>query len=79
MAAGGEETQNVRRLVEALQILRGAQALEVRGEWAGEDEARAVVADFVQVFELDVEITQLPDGLRIEARGRSERTIRLDL
>lgn len=78
MAAGDEETQYVRRLVEALQILRGAQALEVRGEWAQEDEARAVVADFVQVFELDVEIIQLHDGVRIEARGRAERTIRLD-
>jgi hypothetical protein len=78
MAGGDEETQYVRRLVEALQLLRGAQAIEVRGVWAEDDEARAVVLDFVQVFELDVEITDLPDGFRVEARGRPERTVRLD-
>jgi hypothetical protein len=78
MAAGDAETQFVRRLVESLQLLRGARAVEVRGTWAMEDEARAVVVDFVQVFELDVEITDLPDGFRVEARGDPERTIRLD-
>jgi hypothetical protein len=79
MAAGGDEVGHVRRLVEALQVLRGAHAVEVRGPWATEDEARAVVVDFVQVFELDVVITELADGFRVEARGRPERTIRLDL
>jgi hypothetical protein len=78
MAAGGDEIGYVRRLVEALQVLRGAHAVEVRGPWAREEDARAVVVDFVQVFELDVVITELSDGFRIEARGRPERTIRLD-
>jgi hypothetical protein len=78
MAAGGDEIGYVRRLVEALQLLRGAQAVEVRGPWASEDEARAVVVDFVQVFELDVVITELADGFRVEARGQPDRTIRLD-
>jgi hypothetical protein len=79
MAAGrGEEIGHVRKLVEALQVLRGARAVEVRGAWAQEDEARAVVIDFVQVFELDVVITELADGFRVEARGGPERTIRLD-
>jgi hypothetical protein len=78
MAAGGDEVRYVRRLVEALQVLRGAKAVEVRGAWASEDEARAVVTDFVQVFELDVVITQLEDGFRVETRNRSDRTIRLD-
>ena len=81
MAAGpgGEEIRYVRRLVEALQLLRGAQAVEVRGEWAMEEDARAVVADFVQVFELDVVITELADGFKVEkARGQPDRTIRLD-
>ena len=78
MAAGGDEVRYVRRLVEALQVLRGAQAVEVRGAWASQDEARAVVVDFVQVFELDVVITELEDGFRVETRNRSDRTIRLD-
>jgi hypothetical protein len=78
MAAGSEETTYVRRLVEALQLLRGAQALEVRGEWADRDEARAVIVDFVQVFELDVLITELEGGFRVELRSRPDRTIRLD-
>ena len=78
MAAGGDEVRYVRRLVEALQVLRGAQAVEVRGAWASQDEARAVVLDFVQVFELDVVITELEDGFRVEARNRSDRTIQLD-
>jgi hypothetical protein len=77
-AAGGGEIGHVRKLVEALQVLRGARAVEVRGAWAQEDEARAVVIDFVQVFELDVVITELADGFRVEARGEPERTIRLD-
>jgi hypothetical protein len=76
--AGGEEIGYVRRLVEALQLLRGAHAIEVRGEWAMEDDARAVVIDFVQVFELDVVITELADGFRVEARQRPDRTIRLE-
>ena len=78
MAAGGEEIGYVRRLVEALQLLRGAQAVEVRGAWASEEEARAVVVDFAQVFELDVVITELGDGFRVEARGQPDRTVRLD-
>ena len=78
MAAGGDEVKYVRRLVEALQVLRGATAVEVRGAWASEDEARAVVVDFVQVFELDVVITELEDGFRVETRNRSDRTIQLD-
>jgi hypothetical protein len=78
MAAGGDEVRYVRRLVEALQVLRGAQAVEVRGAWASQDEARAVVVDFVQVFELDVVITELEDGFRVETRNRSDRTIQLD-
>ena len=78
MAAGGDEVRYVRRLVEALQVLRGARAVEVRGAWASQDEARAVVVDFVQVFELDVVITELEDGFRIETQNRSDRTIRLD-
>jgi len=77
-AAAGGEIGHVRKLVEALQVLRGARAVEVRGAWAQEDEARAVVIDFVQVFELDVVITELADGFRVEARGEPERTIRLD-
>ena len=78
MAAGGDEVKYVRRLVEALQVLRGATAVEVRGPWASQDEARAVVVDFVQVFELDVVITELEDGFRVETRNRSDRTIQLD-
>jgi hypothetical protein len=78
MAAGGEEIGYVRRLVEALQLLRGAEAVEVRGAWAAQEEARAVVVDFAQVFELDVVITELEDGFRVEARRRSDRTVRLD-
>ena len=78
MASGGEEIGYVRRLVEALQLLRGAQAVEVRGAWAAQDEARAVVVDFAQVFELDVVITELADGFRVEARGQPDRTVRLD-
>ena len=78
MAAGGDEVRYVRRLVEALQVLRGATAVEVRGAWANQDEARAVVVDFVQVFELDVVITELEDGFRVETRNRSDRTIELD-
>jgi hypothetical protein len=78
MAAGEEGTGYVRRLVEALQLLRGAHAVEVRGDWAEKEEARAVVVDFVQVFGLDVLITELEDGFRIEIRGRPERTVMLD-
>ena len=78
MAAGGDEVRYVRRLVEALQVLRGARAVEVRGAWASQDEARAGVVDFVQVFELDVVITELEDGFRVETRNRSDRTIQLD-
>jgi len=78
MAAGGDEVRYVRRLVEALQVLRGARAVEVRGAWASQDEARAVVVDFVQVFELDVVITELEDGFRVETQNRSGRTIQLD-
>ena len=78
MAAGEEGVGYVRRLVEALQLLRGAHAVEVRGDWADKEEARAVVVDFVQVFGLDVLITELEDGFRVEVRGRPERTVRLD-
>jgi hypothetical protein len=78
MAAGEEGTGYVRRLVEALQLLRGAHAVEVRGDWAENDEARAVVVDFVQVFGLDVLITELENGFRVELRGRPDRTVRLD-
>ena len=78
MAAGGDEIGYVRRLVEALQVLRGAHAVEVRGAWATQEEARAVVVDFVQVFELDVVITELEDGFRVETQNRSGRTIQLD-
>ena len=78
MAAGGDEIGYVRRLVEALQVLRGAHAVEVRGAWATQEEARAVVVDFVQVFELDVVITELSDGFRVETQNRSGRTIQLD-
>jgi GH35 family endo-1,4-beta-xylanase len=78
MAAGGDEGANVRRLVQALQVLRGANAVEVRGGWANQEEARAVVVDFVQVFKLDVVITELDDGFRIELRDQPQRTLRLD-
>ena len=79
MAAEGDGGGNVRKLVHALQVLRGAHALEVRGAWANEEEARAVLLDFVQVFKLDVVITELEDGFRVELRERPERTIRLDV
>ena len=78
MAAGGDEGANVRKLVQALQVLRGANAVEVRGGWANEDEARAVLLDFVQVFKLDVVITELDDGFRVELRDQPQRTLRLD-
>ena len=74
-----DDTGSMRRLAQALQSLRGADVIEVRGEWAREDAARAVVLDFVQIFELDVAITDLEDGFRIELRNRPKRTIRLDL
>ena len=78
MAAGDEDGGQVRRLVQALQVLRGAHALEVCGAWANEEEARAVGIAFVQVFKLDVVITELADGFRVELRGQPDRTIRLD-
>jgi GH35 family endo-1,4-beta-xylanase len=78
MAAGGDEGANVRKLVQALQVLRGANAVEVRGGWANEEEARAVLLDFVQVFKLDVVITELDDGFRVELRDQPQRTLRLD-
>ena len=78
MAAGDDETGYVRKLVQALQVLRGAHALEVRGPWANDDTARAVVADFLQVFKVDAVITELADGFRVELRSRPDRTIRLD-
>jgi hypothetical protein len=77
--AGEDGGGNVKRLVQALQVLRGAHALEVRGEWASQEEARAVVLDFAQVFKLDVVITELADGFRIELRSQPERTIHLEL
>jgi hypothetical protein len=79
MAGEGDGGGNVRKLVQALQVLRGAQALEVRGAWANEEEARAALMDFVQVFKLDVVITELEDGFRVELRDRPDRTIRLDV
>ena len=79
MAGEGDGGGNVRKLVQALQVLRGAQALEVRGAWANEEEARAALMDFVQVFKLDVVITELEDGFRVELSERPERTIRLDV
>lgn len=78
MAAGDDAGGEVRRLVQALQVLRGANALEVRGTWANGEEARAVVLDFVQVFKLDVLITELDDGFRIELQGQPQRTLHLD-
>jgi hypothetical protein len=78
MAAGDEEAGYVRKLVQALQVLRGAHAIEVRGPWANDEAARAVVVDFVQVFKLDAVITELSDGFRVELRSRPERTIRLE-
>lgn len=74
-----DDTGSMRRLAQALQSLRGADVIEVRGDWARDDAARAVVLDFVQIFELDVVITDLEDGFRIELRNRPKRTIRLDL
>jgi hypothetical protein len=79
MAAGDDAGGEVRRLVQALQVLRGANALEVRGTWANSEEARAVVLDFVQVFKLDVLITELDDGFRVEVQGQPQRTLHLDL
>jgi hypothetical protein len=79
MAGEGDGGGNVRKLVQALQVLRGAHALEVRGAWANEEEARAVLLDFVQVFKLDAVITELEDGFRVELSERPERTIRLDV
>jgi hypothetical protein len=78
MAAVDDDGRYIRRLVQALQVLRGANALEVRGPWASQEEARAVVIDFVQVFDVDAVITELEDGFRVELKGESERTIRLD-
>ena len=79
MAAGDDGGGEVRRLVQALQVLRGANVLEVRGAWANSEEARAVVLDFVQVFKLDVLITELDDGFRVEVQGQPQRTLHLDL
>lgn len=79
MAAGDDGGGQVRRLVQALQVLRGASALEVRGPWANSDEARAAVLDFVQVFKLDVLITELDDGFRVEVQGQPQRTLHLEL
>ena len=79
MAAGDDGRGEVRRLVQALQVLRGANALEVRGAWANSEEARAVVLDFVQVFKLDVLITELDDGFRVEVQGQPQRTLHLDI
>jgi hypothetical protein len=76
--AADDESGYIRRLVQALQVLRGANAVEVRGEWANQEEARAVVVDFVQVFDMDAVITELDDGFRVELKGDAERTIRLD-
>jgi len=79
MAAGDDGGGHVRRLVQALQVLRGANALEVRGDWANSEEARAVVLDFIQVFKLDVVITELDDGFRIELQDQPQRTLHLEL
>jgi hypothetical protein len=79
MAGSDEGASQVRRLVQALQVLRGATALEVRGTWANGEEARAVVLDFVQVFKLDVLITELDDGFRVEVQGQPQRTLHLEL
>jgi len=79
MAAGDDGGGHVRRLVQALQVLRGANALEVRGDWANSEEARAVVVDFIQVFKLDVVITELDDGFRIELQDQPQRTLHLEL
>ena len=78
MAAGEEGVGYVRRLVEALQLMRGARAVAARGAWAVQDEARTLVTDFVQVSGLDVMLTELEDGFRVEVRNRPERTVRLD-
>ena len=66
MAAGGEEIGYVRRLVEALQLLRGAEAVEVRGAWAAQEEARAVVVDAIARRDLAAR------------RGRARRPLPLD-
>ena len=50
MAAGDDDSGYVRRLVQALQVLRGARAIEVRGAWASDDAAR--IADGHEAVEL---------------------------
>jgi hypothetical protein len=70
-----------RRVAHALQEIRRGQlgVIEIRGSSDDQELARSVVADFVSVFELDVVLSDLPDGFRVEVRNPDGRTIALDL
>jgi hypothetical protein len=70
-----------KRVAHALQEVRRGQTgvIEIRGSSADQELARTVVADFVSVFELDVVLSELADGFRVEVRNPDGRTISLDL
>jgi hypothetical protein len=81
MAGSKIDGQIAQRVAHALQEVRRGEAgvVEVRGSWDDQEVARAIVADFVQVFELDVVFRELPDGFLIEASNPSDRAISIDL
>ena len=69
----------MRDIGHALQSLRHGRcdALEVTGDLDDQQAARMLVADFITVFELDVSVSELPDGFRVELRHPPDRTIRV--
>jgi len=79
--ADGDEASIPQRVVRALQTVRRgeADAVEIRGSWGDQELAKAVVADFVEAFEVDVTVHELPNGFSVEARDPPNRTISIDL
>ena len=79
--AGGDESSMAQRIVRALQTVRRGEAdvVEIRGSSGDQEVAKVVVADFVEAFEVDVTVHELPNGFSVEVRDPPSRTISIDL
>ena len=79
--AVGEDIHIAQRVAKAMQTVHrgGADAVEIHGSWRDQVLAKSIVSDFVEAFELNVTLSELPDGFTVALHNPPLRTISVEL